>query len=348
MAPGRRGHEEVLEVALGLPGPGRGVDDAVGHPDAPAGVVEGEQAEQALRPGAEAVEGGPGGVVGELGPVEVQVAGPQGPPVVPVVLAQAPGSRSWTTASHGPGDDPRTYGSAMAPPGPGPGPLGALRADPGPRGGAGHGASTPAGRGPGAGLPRLERPDVVAHLTAVCEDVLDGRLSGPPTEEQTGAQVARFRGRPLPEVLARWEELGPGLGEAIDAFAVWPAVLDVATHEHDIRGAVGRPGARDSEVVRLGSDRLLTWMRPRVVAPGRRRGRDLRPRSRGSGADRAADGPLRGAAVAHGAPQPGPTGRPGLDRRPVARARPSGRVRPVAGRHHRVGGRRRSVMQRTS
>ncbi|MGD0749265.1 MAG: maleylpyruvate isomerase family mycothiol-dependent enzyme [Acidimicrobiales bacterium] len=107
--------------------------------------------------------------------------------------------------------------------------------------------------------------DVVAHMTAVSEDVLDGRLSGPPTEEQTGAQVARFRGRPLPEVLARWEELGPRLGEAIDAFAVWPAVLDVATHEHDIRGAVGRPGARDNEVVWLGSDRLLTWLRPRVV-----------------------------------------------------------------------------------
>jgi len=42
-------------------------------------------------------------------------------------------------------------------------------------------------------------------------------------------------------------------------------VLDVATHEHDIRGAVGEPGARDSEVVRLGADRLLTWMQPPVA-----------------------------------------------------------------------------------
>ncbi len=107
--------------------------------------------------------------------------------------------------------------------------------------------------------------DVVAHLTAISEDVLEGRLSGPPTDEQARAQVERFRGRPLPEVLARWEELGPGLGEAIDAFEVWPAVLDVASHEHDIRGALGRPGARDSQVVRLGSDRLLTLMRPTVA-----------------------------------------------------------------------------------
>jgi len=107
--------------------------------------------------------------------------------------------------------------------------------------------------------------DVVAHLTAVSEDVLEGRLTGPPSDEQTAAQVARFRDRPLSEVLARWDELGPQFGEAIDGFAVWPAVLDVATHEHDIRGAIGEPGARDSEVVRLGADRLLTWMQPPVA-----------------------------------------------------------------------------------
>jgi len=106
--------------------------------------------------------------------------------------------------------------------------------------------------------------DVVGHMVAVGEDVLEGRLTGPPTDEQTAAQVARFADRPLAEVLARWRELGPQFGEAIDAFTVWPAVLDVATHEHDIRGAVGAPGARETEVVRLGADRLLTWMRPPV------------------------------------------------------------------------------------
>jgi uncharacterized protein (TIGR03083 family) len=106
--------------------------------------------------------------------------------------------------------------------------------------------------------------DVVAHLTAVAEDVLEGRLTGPPSDEQTAAQVARFRDRGLSEVLAHWEELAPRFGEAIDAFDVWPAVLDVATHEQDIRGALGEPGARDAEVVRLGSDRLLAWLRPPV------------------------------------------------------------------------------------
>jgi uncharacterized protein (TIGR03083 family) len=77
--------------------------------------------------------------------------------------------------------------------------------------------------------------DVVAHLTAVGEDVLEGRLTRPPTEEQSAAQVARFVGRPFPEVLARWDELAPRFASAIDGLEVWPAVLDVATHEQDIR-----------------------------------------------------------------------------------------------------------------
>jgi uncharacterized protein (TIGR03083 family) len=106
--------------------------------------------------------------------------------------------------------------------------------------------------------------DVVGHMVAVGEDVLEGRLTGPPTDEQTAAQVARYADRPIAGVLARWRELTPQFGEAIDAFDVWPAVLDVATHEHDIRGALRAPGARGTEVVRLGADRLLTWMRPPV------------------------------------------------------------------------------------
>ncbi len=84
--------------------------------------------------------------------------------------------------------------------------------------------------------------DVVGHMVAVGEDVLEGRLTGPPTDEQTAAQVARYADRPIAGVLVRWRELTPQFGEAIDAFDVWPAVLDVATHEHDIRGALRVPG----------------------------------------------------------------------------------------------------------
>ncbi|HEX5266660.1 MAG TPA: maleylpyruvate isomerase family mycothiol-dependent enzyme [Acidimicrobiales bacterium] len=106
--------------------------------------------------------------------------------------------------------------------------------------------------------------DVVSHLAAVGEDVLAGRLTGPPDAEQTAEQVARHRGRPIAEVVGTWTEVAPQFEDIIANFEVWPAVLDVASHEHDIRGALGRPGARDTEVVRAGAERLVTLMRPPV------------------------------------------------------------------------------------
>lgn len=106
--------------------------------------------------------------------------------------------------------------------------------------------------------------EVAYHLVAVAEDALAGRLTAPPSDQQTAEQVARFRGRDLDEVVGTWAELAPRFEETIQAFEVWPAVLDVLAHEQDIRGALDRPGARDTEGIRVGSERLLTWLRPPV------------------------------------------------------------------------------------
>lgn len=86
--------------------------------------------------------------------------------------------------------------------------------------------------------------DVVGHLTALVDDALAGRLTGPPGPEQTAEQVARYRGRPIEDVVGTWAELAPRFEEVVGTFNIWPAVLDVASHEHDIRGALGRPGGR--------------------------------------------------------------------------------------------------------
>ena len=63
-------------------------------------------------------------------------------------------------------------------------------------------------------------------------------------------------------MLAAWALTAPQFGELVAAFEVWPAVIDVASHEQDIRGAVGQPGARDTEVIR----ELAGWL----VGSGRR------------------------------------------------------------------------------
>jgi uncharacterized protein (TIGR03083 family) len=65
--------------------------------------------------------------------------------------------------------------------------------------------------------------DVIGHLAAIPEDALAGRLTGPPSDEETAAQVNRFRGRPMAQTLAGWAELGPRFEEVVAAFKVWPA-----------------------------------------------------------------------------------------------------------------------------
>jgi uncharacterized protein (TIGR03083 family) len=105
--------------------------------------------------------------------------------------------------------------------------------------------------------------DVVAHLAAVVEDVLAGRLAGPPTEEETAIQVARYAGRPMTQTLAGWTAGAPQFEEIIGAFKVPQAVIDVASHEQDIRGALGQPGARDTEAIR----QMGGWLLERLQTP---------------------------------------------------------------------------------
>jgi uncharacterized protein (TIGR03083 family) len=106
--------------------------------------------------------------------------------------------------------------------------------------------------------------DVVAHLTAIAEDSLAGKLTGPPSDDYTAGQVARFRDRGLPGILDAWEQVAPSFGQVVGDHEVWPAVLDLTAHEQDIRGAVGQPGARDCPAVLEGAGALLSTLRPPV------------------------------------------------------------------------------------
>jgi uncharacterized protein (TIGR03083 family) len=70
--------------------------------------------------------------------------------------------------------------------------------------------------------PRWSVQDVVAHLLAVTEDALAGRLTGPPSEAETAVQVARFRGHEIRDMLAAWAVTAPQFGQLLAAFEVWP------------------------------------------------------------------------------------------------------------------------------
>jgi uncharacterized protein (TIGR03083 family) len=106
--------------------------------------------------------------------------------------------------------------------------------------------------------------DVVAHLVAVAEDWATGRLAGAPTDEETAAQIARFGGCHTAEILVSWTEAGARLDEMAETAGLAPPLGDITCHEHDIRAALGLPGARDSAAVWCISDQLLAALRTPV------------------------------------------------------------------------------------
>jgi hypothetical protein len=100
--------------------------------------------------------------------------------------------------------------------------------------------------------------DVVAHLAGVAHDVATGTLpSGYATPEWTAEHVARGRGVPTSEVVARWAEHSVAVEALLDVTPVWPVVIDAGSHEHDIRGALGDTGGRDSDLVVIAAKVML-------------------------------------------------------------------------------------------
>jgi hypothetical protein len=94
--------------------------------------------------------------------------------------------------------------------------------------------------------------DVLAHLFGIQMDILEGNLAGAGSREWTGEQIRRFAPLGLGELVHRWNETSPQIevmGAAFPAQAMAQLVFDAATHEHDIRGALGRAGAREADSV---------------------------------------------------------------------------------------------------
>ena len=99
---------------------------------------------------------------------------------------------------------------------------------------------------PEAGVPSCPAwrvRDVAAHLTGLCEDWVDHRLDEYGSLEWTAAQVSRFSGCDIAEVLERWRDATTRFASldedpVMGSPARW-AFGDAVIHEADIRGALG-------------------------------------------------------------------------------------------------------------
>ena len=104
--------------------------------------------------------------------------------------------------------------------------------------------------------------DIVAHMVGVTSDVLAGRMDGVTTDAWTEAQVGVRRDLPTTALIDEWTANAATFEPMLPEFGVLAgqAVLDACTHEHDIRDALGVPGAHDTDSVHIGS----AWLGDRI------------------------------------------------------------------------------------
>jgi len=113
--------------------------------------------------------------------------------------------------------------------------------------------------------------EVVSHLVGVPDDIINGRMEGVASDAWTQAQVERHRGKSLKHIADAFD----GLSTHFDAMLPhFPAMarsqmtMDAVTHEHDLRHAVGQPGARDSAAVSVAVAWLRQWVHGKNVPHG--------------------------------------------------------------------------------
>lgn len=113
--------------------------------------------------------------------------------------------------------------------------------------------------------------EAFAHVVGITIDIVDGNMEGVATAPWADSHVSRFASLGVDGLLERWEQTAPvidSLAGLIPDATASQFVFDACTHEHDIRGALGRPGARDSAAVHVALGFVETMLVGQVESAG--------------------------------------------------------------------------------
>jgi uncharacterized protein (TIGR03083 family) len=108
---------------------------------------------------------------------------------------------------------------------------------------------------PVPGCPGWTVQDLVAHSSAVITDVAGGNVDGAGSDPWTARQVTERKDLTIEQILAEWEASARTIEPQLDGYPKGLSrtlIIDLVTHEHDLRGALGIPGGRDSEAYAVG------------------------------------------------------------------------------------------------
>lgn len=100
--------------------------------------------------------------------------------------------------------------------------------------------------------PQWTVKDCFAHMIGVPEDVINGQMDGVTSDAWTDRQVQRHKQDSVHDMLAIWDTNAPIFAKILPKIpqpALSQFMFDQTTHEHDLRAALGEPGARDSMAV---------------------------------------------------------------------------------------------------
>lgn len=113
--------------------------------------------------------------------------------------------------------------------------------------------------------------DLVAHMTGVDADALADDVDESLGEKWTQQHVQDRADADLAAVVQEWSGLAPRVSELIgsaDEETAASLVVDVSTHEQDLRGAVDQPGARGTEAMALGATAFASMFGDKVRDEG--------------------------------------------------------------------------------
>jgi uncharacterized protein (TIGR03083 family) len=109
--------------------------------------------------------------------------------------------------------------------------------------------------------------DLVAHMVGLPEALTSGDLPGADLQGWLDGLVAVRRDVPVAELLRRWEACTELTSSLVDGGAD-ALLVDLVVHEHDLRGALARPGARDAPELVLIVPLLLDALAPALETDG--------------------------------------------------------------------------------
>jgi uncharacterized protein (TIGR03083 family) len=121
------------------------------------------------------------------------------------------------------------------------------------------------------GCPEWSVKDLLAHVVGIARDFESGNLGDAGQPGWTAGHVEAGKERSVAELIAEWKEASVQLEasfEHIPKAMSGMTLADLVTHEHDLRGALGKHGARDTDGVTFSLESYVRYFGHRLKKAG--------------------------------------------------------------------------------